>query len=141
MIDFLAKLLGYVMRGCSWLTGNSYVPALLLFALAMQLLLCPFGIKQQKNMVKQASLRPKEMAIRNKYKGRTDQVTMKKLQNEIMELYQREGYSQFAGCLPMLLQLIIIFPPPTAASYPDSSSGLLSVRRSRYPMLRVFCER
>ncbi|MBQ2809963.1 MAG: membrane protein insertase YidC [Clostridia bacterium] len=110
MIDFLAKLLGYVMRGCSWLTGNSYVPALLLFALAMQLLLCPFGIKQQKNMVKQASLRPKEMAIRNKYKGRTDQVTMKKLQNEIMELYQREGYSQFAGCLPMLLQLIIIFP-------------------------------
>lgn len=110
MIDFLAKLLGYIMQGCSWLTGNVYVLALLLFAVAMQLLLCPFGIKQQKNMVKQASIRPKEMAIRNKYRGRTDQVTMKKLQNEVMELYQREGYSQFAGCLPMLLQLIVIFP-------------------------------
>ena len=110
MIDFLAKLLGYIMQGCSWLTGNVYVLALLVFALAMQLLLCPFGIKQQKNMVKQASIRPKEMAIRNKYRGRTDQATMKKLQNEIMELYQREGYSQFAGCLPMLLQLIIILP-------------------------------
>ncbi len=110
MFDWIAKLFGYVMKGCSWLTGGNYVLAMLLFALAMQLLLCPFGIKQQKNMVKQARLRPKEMAIRNKYKGRTDQVTMKKMQQEIMELYQKEGYSQLAGCLPMLLQLIIIFP-------------------------------
>lgn len=109
MIDFLAKLLGYVMKGCYWLTGN-YTIALLLFALAMQLLLLPFGIKQHRNMVKQAGLRPKEMAIRNKYKGRNDQATMKKVQEEIMALYQKEGYSQFAGCLPMILQLIIIFP-------------------------------
>lgn len=110
MFDWIAKLFGYVMKGCSWLTGGNYVLAMLLFALAMQLLLCPFGIKQQKNMIKQARLRPKEMAIRNKYKGRTDQVTMKKMQQEIMDLYQKEGYSQLAGCLPMLLQLIIIFP-------------------------------
>ena len=110
MFDWLAKLLGYIMKGCSWLVGNNYVLALLLFAFAMQLLLCFFGYKQQKNMVRQASLRPKEMAIRNKYKGRTDQVTLKKMQQEIMELYQKEGYSQLAGCLPMLLQLIIIFP-------------------------------
>lgn len=110
MFDFLAKLFGYVMKGCSWVTGGNYVLAMLLFALAMQILLLPFGFKQQKNMVKQASIRPKEMAIRSKYKGRTDQVTMKKMQQEIMDLYQKEGYSQLAGCLPMLLQLIIIFP-------------------------------
>ena len=109
-MDFLAQIFGYVMKGCCWITQQSYVPALLLFALAMQLLLCPFGIKQQKNMVKQASLRPKEMAIRKKYAGRNDQVTMKKAQEEIMQLYQREGYSTVAGCLPMLFQLIIIFP-------------------------------
>lgn len=110
MIDFLAKLLGYVMRGCSWLTGNNYILALLIFALAMQILMLPLGIKQHKNMVRQASLRPKEMAIKNKYKGRNDQATQKKLQEEIMALYQKEGYSQFAGCLPMIVQLIIIFP-------------------------------
>lgn len=110
MFNWLAKLFGYVMKGCSWITGGNYILAMLLFAVAMQLLLLPFGYKQQKNMVKQASIRPKEMAIRNKYKGRNDQVTMKKLQQEIMDLYQKEGYSQLAGCLPMLLQLIIIFP-------------------------------
>ena len=84
MIDFLARLLGYVMYGCSWLMGNNYVLALLLFALAMQILLCPFGIKQQKNMVKQATLRPKEMAIKKKYAGRNDRATLQKMQNEII---------------------------------------------------------
>ena len=110
MIDFLAKLLGYVMYGCSWLVGNNYVIGLLLFALAMQILLCPFGIKQQKNMVKQAMLRPKEMAIRKKYAGRNDRATMQKMQNEILQLQQDSGYSPLAGCLPMLFQLILIFP-------------------------------
>ena len=109
MFNLLAKLLGYVMKGCYWLTNN-YVLALLLFALAMQILMCPLGIKQQKNMVKQAALRPKEMAIRNKYRGRNDRVTMQKMQNEIMDLYKREGYSQFAGCLPLIVQMLIIFP-------------------------------
>ena len=103
------QLFGYILKGCYFLTKN-YVGALLLFALAMQLLLLYFGIRQQKNMVKQASLRPKEMAIRKKYAGRNDKATSQKCQQEIMALYQREGYSQLAGCLPMLLQLIIIFP-------------------------------
>ncbi len=109
MFDFLAKILGYVMRGCYWLSNN-YVVALLLFAVAMQVLMCPLGIKQQRNMVKQASLRPKEMAIRNKYRGRNDRVTMQKMQQEIMDLYKKEGYSQFAGCLPLIIQMLIIFP-------------------------------
>lgn len=108
-MGLLENLFGYVMRGAYWLTHN-YIVSLLLFALAFQLVLFPLGWKQQKNMVKQAMLRPKEMAIRRKYAGRNDQVTMRKVQNEIMELYQREGYSQFAGCLPMLVQMIIIFP-------------------------------
>ena len=110
MFDWLATLLGYVMYGCSWLVGNNYVLALLLFAIVMQILLCPFGIKQQKNMVKQAFLRPKEMAIRRKYAGRNDRTTLQKMQNEIMQLQQDAGYSPLAGCLPMLFQLILIFP-------------------------------
>ncbi|MBO5262355.1 MAG: YidC/Oxa1 family membrane protein insertase [Clostridia bacterium] len=110
MFDWLARILGYVMYGCSWLVGNNYVIALLLFALAMQILLSPFGIKQQKNMIRQAYLRPKEMAIRKKYAGRNDKTTLQKMQNEIMTLQQEAGYSPLSGCLPMLLQLILIFP-------------------------------
>ncbi len=108
-MEFLETLFGYVMRGCYWLTHN-YIVSLLLFALVFQLVLFPLGWKQQKNMVKQARLRPQEMAIRNKYKGRNDQKTMQKMQQELMELQQKAGTSPFAGCLPMLVQMIIIFP-------------------------------
>lgn len=108
-MDFLEHILGYVMRGCYLLTHN-YLVSLILFALAFQIVLFPLGWKQQKNMVKQAMLRPQEMAIRKKYAGRNDQVTMRKMQNELMELQQKNGYSPLAGCLPMLVQMIIIFP-------------------------------
>lgn len=105
----LKTLFGHILYGCYWLTNN-YVLSLILFALLMQLLMLPLGIKQQKNMVKQAALRPKEMAIRKKYAGRTDQVTMQKMNNELMELQQAEGYNPLAGCLPLIIQMIIIFP-------------------------------
>lgn len=105
----LKTLFGHILYGCYWLTNN-YILSLILFALLMQLLMLPLGIKQQKNMVKQAALRPKEMAIRKKYAGRTDQVTMQKMNNELMELQQAEGYNPLAGCLPLIIQMIIIFP-------------------------------
>ena len=53
---------------------------------------------------------PKIELIRAKYKGRTDQPTMQKQQQEIMELQQKEGYNPMSGCLPLLIQMpIIIF--------------------------------
>lgn len=58
----------------------NYAIAILLFALIIKIIFFPLGIKQQKNMQKQASLRPKEMAIRKRYAGRTDKVTQQKMQ-------------------------------------------------------------
>ncbi len=89
------------------ITGN-YILALLLFAIVAKLIFLPLDIKQQKNSIKQAKMRPKEMAIRNKYKGRTDRNTQMKMQQEIQDMYQAEGYSPFSGCLPMLIQFPII---------------------------------
>ena len=82
--------------------------ALLLFAIFIEVLLLPFGIKQQKNSIKQAKLRPKEMAIRKKYAGRDDNPTKQKMSAEIQELYQKEGYNPMGGCLPLLIQFPII---------------------------------
>lgn len=107
MIDWILGLLGKVLSFFNTITGN-YLLAILLFALMFKIILFPFSIKQQKSQQKQASLRPKEMAIRNKYKGRDDKVTQQKVQQEVMELYQSEGYSPFGGCLPLLLQFPII---------------------------------
>ena len=106
-MDVINGFFGSILRAFNSFTGH-YILALFLFALMIKIILSPFGIKQQKNSVKQARLKPREMAIRNKYRGRNDQPTMQKMQNEIMDLYQKEGYSPLGGCLPMIIQLVVV---------------------------------
>ena len=107
MFDWLLELFGTVLRFFNDLT-NSYLVAILLFAILTKILLFPLSIKQQKNSVKQAKLRPKETAIRKKYKGNTDPALQRKMQEEIQELYQKEGFNPMGGCLPLLIQFPLI---------------------------------
>lgn len=87
---------------------GGYAVALLVFSLVVQVILFPFGIKQQKNSQKQAKLRPKEAAIRKRYAGRNDNETRMKMNEEIQKLYQEENFSPFSGCLPLLIQFPIL---------------------------------
>ena len=96
------------MRFCYWLAQGNYIVALFIFSLIIEVVLLPFSIKQQKNSIKAAKLRPKELAIRRRYAGRNDQPTQQKMMQEIQEMQQREGYSPFGGCLPMLIQFPIL---------------------------------
>lgn len=110
MIKIIDSILTWIGQGLRWFESftGSYVAALLIFAVIVEILFLPFAIKQQKNQIRQAKLRPKEMAIRNKYKGRDDQVTKQKMQQEITEFYQKENFNPASGCLPLLIQLPII---------------------------------
>ena len=105
LLTFIGKILNWIT---TYLGFGSYVVGICLFAIVIEILMLPFAIKQQKNSIKQAKLRPKEMAIKNKYKGRNDQPTMQKMQAEIQDLYQRENFSPYSGCLPLLVQMPII---------------------------------
>ncbi len=109
---FFDKLLCWIGIGLQWMTNTlcfgSYLVGICLFAVIVEILMLPFAIKQQKNSIRQATLRPKEMAIRNKYKGRNDQVTMQKMQQELNEFYQKENFSPYSGCLQLLIQMPII---------------------------------
>ncbi len=111
MFDWLYELLGSMIAWFSnTLGGGYYLIGLLFYALIFKLVFLPFSIKQQKNQIAMAKLTPKIELIKAKYRGRTDQVTMQKQQQEIFELQQAEGYNPLAGCLPLLIQMpIIIF--------------------------------
>ena len=108
IMDIINVPAGYVIKLCNDLVGNQYLLALLIFSIIVEIILLPFSIKQQKNSIKQAKMRPKEMAIRKKYAGRDDQPTKQKMSMEIQEMYQKEGFNPMRGCLPMLIQLPII---------------------------------
>ena len=104
LLVWIGKFLGLITS----IVGDYYVLAILIFAIIVEVVMLPMAVKQQKNSIGMAKLRPAMARIEKKYAGRTDQVTMRKKQQEIMELQQKSGYSPFAGCLPLIIQLIIV---------------------------------
>ena len=110
--DLLGNIRYYIGMVLNWITNTlgfgNYLIGICIFAILIELCMMPLSIKQQKNSIKQAMLRPKEMAIRNRYKGRNDQATQQKVAAEIQDLYQKENFNPMSGCLPMLIQLPII---------------------------------
>ncbi|MBO4366730.1 MAG: membrane protein insertase YidC [Clostridia bacterium] len=126
ILQYIYIPFSYVMKGCLWLTGNNYFFALFFFALIFQILLFPLAIKQQKSQVNQAKIKPKEQAIRKKYAGRTDRVTQQKMNQEIQEMYQQEGFNPLSGCLPLLIQLPLILILYGVVRYPIQYSSNFS---------------
>lgn len=103
-LSFLYLPFGFIFRIFYDLVSN-YGLALFLFTLLFRLILLPSSISQQKGTAKQMRLQPKIKKLQEKYKG--NQV---KLNEEMQTLYSREGYNPMsAGCLPMLIQLPVIF--------------------------------
>jgi len=61
-------------------------------------------------MKKMQKLQPKINAIKDKYKkAKSDAEQRNRMNKEMMALYQSEGYNPMSGCLPMLLQMPILF--------------------------------
>ncbi len=108
ILESIKQAAGSILNWLTMIVGGNYVLGMCLFALLIELVMLPLTIKQQKNSIKQASLQPKERAIRKKYAGRDDKATQQKVATEIQEMYQKEGFSPASGCLPMLIQFPII---------------------------------
>lgn len=87
---------------------NSVVPNLgidiILFTILFKIVLLPLNIKQTKTTIKTQALQPKLKELQKKYKG-----DPKKLQEAQAELYKSEGVNPLAGCLPLLIQLPILW--------------------------------
>jgi YidC/Oxa1 family membrane protein insertase len=102
--DILGVPFGFVLK-LIFDAVNNYGIALVLFTLFARLLMFPSSIHQQKGTAKTQRLQPKLRKIQEKYKGDN-----KKIQEETQALYQREGHNPMnAGCLPLLIQMPIIF--------------------------------
>jgi YidC/Oxa1 family membrane protein insertase len=87
---------------------HTFIPnygfVIIVFALILKIVLNPLTKKQMDSMKRLGSLSPKMTAIREKYKD--DPV---KMNEQIMKLYKEEKINPMGGCLPMLLQLPILY--------------------------------
>lgn len=99
-------LFGECMSFLLDLLGNQYFLALVIFTVITRLLLLPLNVKQQKTMARTTRLQPKIQKIQKKYPDPKDR---DKLNQEMQELYSREGHNPMQmGCGPMLFQMVFL---------------------------------
>jgi YidC/Oxa1 family membrane protein insertase len=87
-----------------YLLTNNYALSLLLFTLVTRAALFPLSIKQQKSQAAMTAFSPKLEELKVKYGNNKE-----KLNEEMMKLYAEEGINPMSGCLPMLIQLPILY--------------------------------
>lgn len=85
---------------------SNYGIIILLLTLFVKLVLFPFTYKSYKSQAKMRVLAPDIKAINDKYPG-TENAMIR--QQKTMALYSKAGASPMSGCLPMLLQMPILF--------------------------------
>ena len=94
--------LGYVMEWIYKLIPN-YGWDIILFTLLITLVKIPLQINQQKSMARMSAYQPLVADIQKKYRDKPD-----KQQEELMKL-QEQGYKPTAGCMPMLVNFLVMF--------------------------------
>lgn len=82
--------------------------AIILFTIVVYTLMIPLTYKQQKFARMSVRMNPEIQAIQKKYKGKQDQVSMIKMQDEMKAVYAKYGTSQTGSCLPLLIQLPVL---------------------------------
>ena len=104
LLDPLYIAFGWVMKLLYDLTENFGI-VIILFTIVLRGLMIPLGINQQKSSIKQQSLQGEIAEIQRAFPN--DKQKQSQMQ---MELYKKHGASPLSGCLPAILQLIIIWP-------------------------------
>ena len=103
MFDLFAEPLGWILHWIyTW--GTGYFLALLIFTVAIRLVLFPLSIKNQKSQADRARLAPRLERIQKKYAQDRQKMAQKQ-----QELYEKEGVKMTGGCLPMILQMLVLF--------------------------------
>ena len=108
-----------LLRALRWLYDNvvaNYGWAIILLTIGIRILLFPLMHKSTVSMQKMQELNPKIQAIRAKYRsklkdkqGRPNTEAQRKMNEEVMGLYKSEGVNPAGGCLPLLLQMPVLF--------------------------------
>ena len=112
VIGWVADILGYIMNIIFQVTARFGIVnigwSIIIFTVIMNLILLPLTIKQQKSSKLMTVMQPEIQAIQKKYKGKTDQDSMLKQQNEMKAVYEKYGTSMTGGCVQLAIQMPIL---------------------------------
>ena len=109
----IATVLGYIMDILFRFTDMFGIfnvgLCIILFTIVTKTLMIPLTIKQQKTTKLMSVMNPEIQAIQKKYKGKTDNESLQRQNVEVQAVYEKYGTSMTGGCLPLLIQMPILF--------------------------------
>lgn len=85
-------------------TGIALVISVVLITLLVRLIILPLTIKQMRSTAKMQEVQPLVKKAQEKYKGNPEKVNM-----EVMKIYKENKVSMSGGCLPLVIQMPILF--------------------------------
>ncbi|MGF0018942.1 YidC/Oxa1 family membrane protein insertase [Sporofaciens sp. SGI.106] len=116
IVGQIAWLLGKVMEGIYTVldnmlpTDNGLVGlSIIIYTIIVYTLMLPLTLKQQRTTKMSSVMNPELQAIQKKYKNKKDQASMLKQQEEMQQVYDKYGSSMMGGCLPLLIQMPLLF--------------------------------
>ncbi len=102
-LSWLEVILKFFLEWINKLVHNWGVSIIILTAI-LKFAMFPITAKTAKSTVKMQALQPKMQEIQEKYRDNPQ-----KLNEQTMKLYKEIGYNPMSGCLPMLVQFVILF--------------------------------
>ncbi|WP_430884511.1 YidC/Oxa1 family membrane protein insertase [Fusibacter sp. JL216-2] len=102
-MDFIYQGLGALLGGVYSFVG-SYWFSIVIFTIIVKVLLVPLSFKQIQSTKAMNDVQPKLKKLQEKYKDDKETLNIK-----MMELYKEHNINPLAGCLPLLIQMPILF--------------------------------
>lgn len=103
-LDPLYSAFGFIMRTLYDVFHN-YGVVIIIFTILLRAIMIPLGVKQYKGTIKQQGMSKDLEEIKRKYGNNKEELAKAQ-----QALYAKTGFSPLAGCLPSIVQLIIIWP-------------------------------
>ncbi len=103
-VSGFSQLIEFFYVATTRLNVPSYGLAIIFFTITVKAVLFPLTAKQMRSMRMIQELQPKIKAIQEKYRDKPE-----KAQRAMMDLYKETGANPLSGCLPLLVQMPILF--------------------------------
>jgi YidC/Oxa1 family membrane protein insertase len=115
--EFIARPLVFCLLWIHSYIGN-FGWAIIVLTIALNIVLFPLRLKQQVSMLKMQKIQPQMRRLQDQYKKlKTTDPRRAQVQTEMMNLYKEHGVNPMGGCLPLLLQMPLLFGFYSALSY------------------------
>lgn len=136
LVKYFALAEGWLMNGIyevlNLLGIQNLGLTIIFFTIIIYMLMTPLQVKQQKSSKYMAVVQPELTRIQEKYKGKTDQASQMKMNEETQAAYKKYGISPMGSCSTLLIQMpllfgiyqVILYIPGYISKVADVYSGL-----------------